>query len=168
MTQPSDTDLVVVPLELRLLGACGLWWYGNPIQLGTRKALALMAYLALQPSGATRSELCALLWPDSDETRARRSLRVELTRIYAQLDEGTVFSQADLLRLNPQAISCDIWELEAQLHQHRLEAALELYRGELLQGFHVLKSSAFEDWLQRERERLREVVISRALPGIAL
>lgn len=156
MSPPSDTPFGVAPLELRLLGACGLWWYGNPIQLGTRKALALMAYLALQPSGATRSELCALLWPDSDETRARRSLRVELTRVYAQLGEGLALSEGDVLRLNPEALHCDYWALEAHLKQHDSEAALELYRGELLQGFHVYQSPEFEEWLQRERDRLRE------------
>jgi predicted ATPase/DNA-binding SARP family transcriptional activator len=127
-----------------------------PLRLGTRKALAALAYLALQPSGATRSELCAVLWPDSDETQARRSLRVEMTRIYALLGGEVVLSEGDVLRLNSDRLRCDYWELEAHLSRRELQEALELYQGELLQGFHVLQSSAFEDWLQRERDRLRE------------
>lgn len=117
MTQSKSfrTDRVGAPLELRLLGVCGLWIRGLQARLGTRKALALLAYLALQPQGATRSELCTLLWPNSDEAQARRSLRVELTRIYALLGEGVVLGESDLLRLRVEALYCDLWELETRL-----------------------------------------------------
>src|SRR3989304_3470633 len=48
---------------------------GPPAEVLWRKHLALLAYLALSPARSrTRDHLLGLLWPESPEEKARRSL----------------------------------------------------------------------------------------------
>jgi DNA-binding SARP family transcriptional activator len=63
--------------QLRLFGEFSLEdSEGRPILLNLRKAEALIAYLALAPGqSSSRERLAALLWGDSDQGRARQSLR---------------------------------------------------------------------------------------------
>jgi DNA-binding SARP family transcriptional activator len=65
-------------LELRLLGLPVARRDGTPLPLRTKKALALLAYLATEGGTHRRAELAALLWPESDEKRARTTLRSAL------------------------------------------------------------------------------------------
>ena len=52
---------------------------GPLLVLPTRKAQALLAYLALTPGRAhPRDKLTALLWPETGDRRARHSLRQAL------------------------------------------------------------------------------------------
>lgn len=63
-------------LVLRLLGDFSAEISGHKISLATRKAKALIAYLALSDNARdTRERLVGLLWSESDEERARASLR---------------------------------------------------------------------------------------------
>src|ERR1700748_2863785 len=63
-------------LSLRLLGDFAAEVDGREISLTTRKARALTAYLALSDNAQdTRERLVGLLWSESDEERARASLR---------------------------------------------------------------------------------------------
>ena len=53
---------------------------GEPVPLSTKKAAALLAYLALHPGQAqARPKLAALLWGDRSEAQARDSLRQALS-----------------------------------------------------------------------------------------
>ncbi|MBC8078572.1 MAG: SARP family transcriptional regulator, partial [Chloroflexales bacterium] len=62
-------------LTIALLGAPQVWYGSTPVALDNRKALALLAYLALTGRAHSRDALAALLWPDSDATRGRAALR---------------------------------------------------------------------------------------------
>ncbi len=44
---------------------------GRPLRFGIKKALALLCYLAAEGRRYPRRELAELLWPKSDERRAR-------------------------------------------------------------------------------------------------
>ena len=50
---------------LRLFGAPRLEFGGEPAQLGRRKAMALLAYLAVTRSRHHRETLATMLWPES-------------------------------------------------------------------------------------------------------
>ena len=64
-------------VNLALLGGLRLQTDpGEPIPLSTKKAGALLAYLALHPGRArARPKLAALLWGNRTEVQARDSLR---------------------------------------------------------------------------------------------
>ena len=54
---------------------------GAPIEMDTRKATALLAYLSVTKEKHSRDSLLNLLWPEYDDTRARAALRRTLSTL---------------------------------------------------------------------------------------
>jgi DNA-binding SARP family transcriptional activator/tetratricopeptide (TPR) repeat protein len=136
---------------------------GAPLALPTRKARALLAFLAL-PVGRThsRERLATLLWGDMPDAQARGNLRQALSRIqrgWAGVAAPGLRFQGDAVALDPAVVEVDVAAFEALLADGRPEAlarAVERYGGDLLDGF-ALSEPGFEEWLTVERERLREL-----------
>ena len=131
------------------------------MRIPARKARALLAYLAFHPGGAhPRDRLTALLWPDVTDAQARQSLRQALAALRRALPKrGELVIDGDTVAVNPSRVDVDVARFErlfADGSRPRLEQAVALYGGDLLESFHV-KAPAFEDWLVSERERLREL-----------
>ena len=62
---------------------------GVETPLSSRKALAILVYLALQPARSeSRERIAALLWSDSGDEHARAALRQTLRRLKADLGRG--------------------------------------------------------------------------------
>ena len=60
------------------------------------------------------------------------------------------------LALDPSVVSCDARRFESLLAKGDLRAALEVYRGDFLDGFFVPGvSQEFEEWVAATRHRLR-------------
>jgi DNA-binding SARP family transcriptional activator len=68
-------------VTLTLLGSPTLAEDGVPIALPSRKALALLAYLAVTGTRHRRSAVAALFWPDSDRERSQNAMRYTLSLI---------------------------------------------------------------------------------------
>lgn len=129
----------------------------------TRKARALVAYLALRGArGQSREKLAELLWGNSAEEQARASLRQALSSIRKALNgSGTasLLADGDRISLPPMAIDLDVAKFErlvAEATPQALTQAAALYKGDLLDGF-SLKEDSFEAWIRSERERLRHL-----------
>src|SRR5262245_54973032 len=151
-------------LELVLLGGFQARLVpGGPIDLPTRKAKALLAFLAL-PAGKshTRDKLAALLWGDVPEAQARNSLPKALFWLRQALaDTDAVLADAETVELNPGAARIDASEFQRLVTEGSPEAlgrAADLYQGDLLAGL-TLREPPFEEWLTAERDRLREVLL---------
>ncbi|MEM5432078.1 BTAD domain-containing putative transcriptional regulator [Cupriavidus oxalaticus] len=138
---------------------------GTPIPLTARKARAVLAYLALQGRAQPRDKLAALCWAESNAEQARSSLRQALSAARRALDEaGThgqhvVLAEGDCVMLGE--ISVDVCEFEQCAREATpasLARAADLYRGDLLEGFHAA-APAFDHWLAIERERLRGMAL---------
>lgn len=132
---------------------------GDPIHLPTRKAQALLAYLATRPGEEQpRDKLTALLWGDRSDAQARDSLRHALTEIRKAVGSVTLRAREGNVALDLRGIEVDVAELHrlaAAGTPDALEQAAALYRGDLLEGF-AISEPPFEEWLVSERERLRE------------
>ena len=61
-------------LTIYLLGSPRFERNGENLNLDTRKASALIAYLAIAKQRQSRDALAALLWPEFDQTHARATL----------------------------------------------------------------------------------------------
>jgi DNA-binding SARP family transcriptional activator/TolB-like protein/Flp pilus assembly protein TadD len=125
--------------------------------LAQPKRVALLAYLGLaKPRGFhQRDTLIALFWPEHDAERARNSLSQSVHVLRQGLGAGTLVSRnGDALSLDWGDFWCDAVAFEDALDGGRLGDAVDLYRGELLEGFHVAGAPEFERWLEIERERL--------------
>jgi WD40 repeat protein/serine/threonine protein kinase/DNA-binding SARP family transcriptional activator len=147
-------------LEVRLLGQFDVKLAGAPVDIPSRPAQSLLAYLILNAGTAyRRGKLAGLLWPDVPEANARRSLRQALWHIRSVL-EGE--RDLDYLSVDEISIAFDsqsnYW-LDAAILDRRasedaspeeLISAVTVYHGELLPGF-------YEEWVVLERERLEAV-----------
>jgi DNA-binding SARP family transcriptional activator len=152
---------VVARLSLTLLGGFSMRSETGPaMELGARKARALLAYLAMQPGHlVSRDKIAALLWEDKPEAQARGSLRNTLSALRKDPDMADSFLiKGNLLAIAPAAVEVDalsFGRLVATGTNSALEKAVGLYQGELLEGFDP-RAPAFEDWLMAERGRLHE------------
>jgi predicted ATPase/DNA-binding SARP family transcriptional activator len=144
-------------LEIKLLGQFEVRIAGQPVELPSRPAQALLAYLALTPGRAHRREQVAgLLWPDSSEANARGYLRQALWRVRKELQPADPFVADDLTLTFIATSDCsvDVVELEREVTPETsaddLICSLSVYHGPLLPGFYY-------DWVQPERDRLQAV-----------
>jgi len=123
------------------------------------KRLGLLAYLCVASPRRfhRRDSLLALFWPDLDEEHARAALRRSLYFLRAELGANVVAGRGDdEVAVPEEALWCDATELERTLDQGDFERAVALYRGTLLDGLYVTgAASEYQDWLDRERTRLR-------------
>src|SRR5215813_8936588 len=153
-------------VDLRLLGGFrARLRHGPSLRVPTRKAQALLAYLAL-PCGVAhpRDKLAALLWGDMREGQARTNLRQTLFMLRKALPNGISESlriDAANVALEPAVVTVDVAAFERLVTQgtsDSLTQAADIYQGDLLQGLAV-REAPFEDWLMAERERLRELAL---------
>ena len=138
---------------------------GPPLRLRTRKAQALLAYLAM-PAGLphSRDKLAALLWGDRPLPQARGRFRetlFALRRALASAEPSCLAASGEAVALEGGAVAIDavtFTQLAAAGDVESLARAVDLYRGEFLEGL-VFRGTPFEDWLMAERERLRELAL---------
>ncbi len=125
--------------------------------LAQPKRAALLVYLALAtPRGPHRRDtLLAVFWPEQDAEHARNALSQAVHFLRRFLGgEVLVGSNGEGLGLEWKDFWCDAIAFEEALEAGRLSEALDQYRGELLEGFHVADAPQFEHWLDTERDRL--------------
>lgn len=148
-------------LELLLLGKPKLLRAGADIPLRRRKALALLAYLAVEGPSACRETLATLLWPELPRENSLASLRRVLVSLNRALDRRVLEATRQDVTL-PRNGDCFVDALaflellRPASPSHRqpcgpsrlsaLQEAVDLYQGDFLAGFTVTDSSEFEQW----------------------
>jgi DNA-binding SARP family transcriptional activator len=149
-------------IRLRTLGSIDLQSHDGKA-LGTvlaqPKRLALLVYLALaRPCGFHRRDrLLAMFWPEQDATHARDSLNQAIRFLRQALGSDVVVSRGtEEIGLDRTRFVCDAIDFQTAIDQGRDRDAIELYHGDFLDGFFVVDSRGFEEWVEAERARLRE------------
>jgi len=157
-------------LEISLLGGFQVHIDGLPLDpIPSRTARSLLAYLGINRDRThTRDLLAGMFWPDLPDSEARRQLSRALWHIHACIDQGNehrprhVVTAGGAVRLNPKAaIQLDTERFQQLLREAQsdsvvdpldeaqlLEAAVSLYKGDLLEGF-------YEDWALAARDAFR-------------
>jgi DNA-binding SARP family transcriptional activator len=159
-------------LALFLLGTPRIECNGENINLDTRKAIALIAYLAITQQRQSRDALAALLWPDYDQAHARAALRRTLSTLNKALAEPWLEIDREHVSLDfNAAIWVDVHEFRnylagCRLHNHSptevcsaclqpLSEAVALYDDDFLAGFSLRDSPNFDDWQLFQADTLR-------------
>lgn len=147
-------------IELHALGAIevdGLESSDAEALLAHPRWIGTLACILLPDRGEARrrEELTHLLWPSSDRSRGRLSLRAALHGLRRHLGHETIRSRGDELVVDRERLSCDVRAFETRLAQRRYGEALALYGGDLLPGLSIPGAPAFETWLSERRESLR-------------
>ncbi len=149
---------------LNLMGGIELRGQEGPADrlLSQPKRVALLAWLVLaSPRGQHRRDrLLPLLWPDSDEPRARNSLSQAIYHLRRELGAEVLPSRTpETIGVAHDRIECDALALERAAAAGDWRRVRALYRGDLLPGFFVSGAAEFERWLERERQRLQELAV---------
>lgn len=157
-------------LEIRLFGQLAIHRDGEPLSGLSSKATELLCYLLLQRErGHTREALASLLWPDTSDPLAKKYLRQAIWRLQSKMaSQDLLTMRAGWVRINPQAcLWLDVAEFERAYECHRdmpgqeltdrqaqtLEAAVVLYRGDLIESW-------YQDWCAYERDRLQLIYLA--------
>jgi len=136
----------------------------------------LFSYLLLHRTRPHRREaLTTLLWPDVPDVQSKRYLRKTVWQLQSALAQLTPPDAPSILHADPDwlqvSTAADAWLDVAQFEcayrlaedtageemepttAARVEAAVELYRGDLLEGW-------YQEWVLFERERLERIYLS--------
>jgi predicted ATPase/DNA-binding SARP family transcriptional activator len=167
----SAGDKRVFRTTISLLGAPRIEHDGVPIEVDTRKAIALASFLAVTRRGHTRDALAGLLWPEYNQSRARAALRRTLSSLGKAREEGWLLTDRENVNLAHEALGVDVVRFDDLLarcktHGHPesevcpeclppLTEAVELYRDDFMAGFGLRDSVAFDDWQFFQSESLR-------------
>ena len=149
-------------VTLRLLGGFAIEAnVGRPIPISvrSRKARALLAFLAMKPDyRARREELATLFWGDNPDALARHSLRqcLILLRQDLCLASDILLVDREAIGLRAQFLSVDartFTSLARSTALDELTRAAELWRGPFLPDL-ALDIEEFDTWHRHQAERL--------------
>ena len=146
-----------VMLHLKTLGGFELidTTDGAPVRLmGPQKPLAMLAYIALAPGRrVTRDHLVDLLWQNLEVERGRRTLRQTLFSLRQKL--GDVLGSDGEYVVLTAPITVDCQQFDEALEREALDDAWARYTGPFVADFATPGSAAFEQWCDRQRDRLQ-------------
>ena len=141
--------------HLRTLGGLALNRDGKPLDGAPRKALALLAVIAANPTkGVARDRLMVLLWPESDTEHARGALKQTLHVLRQLLGSPDALLGNTELRLNPEVVTSDISAFVDAIVEGNPAEGLRHYGGPFLDGVHIESSAEFQRWAEETREDL--------------
>jgi DNA-binding SARP family transcriptional activator len=150
-------------LKLVLLGRPQILLHGEPItKLRSRKAQALLFYLAVMGQRHSREALAGLLWSDMDEDKARSNLRVEISKnLRPYLNDFLHIQKYTMAMESASNVDCDVAVFlllvkKPQPTLQELITAVDLYRGDFLEDFNLLDAPLFDQWVQEQRAYLRD------------
>ncbi len=158
-------------VRIYLFGMPKIEYREQVIKIERRKALALVAFLALHDQPQSRDVAAELLWTDQDEDHARSSLRTTLRALTTPILVEWIQADRSLLALKPDVVWVDVTAFTALLAQSRahdhepdtvceqcaelFKQAAALYRGDFLAGFHIDTSAEYDAWQFTQQEWLR-------------
>lgn len=146
------------------------YFFGSPcvesegalVEFDTRKAVALLAYLAATGRPHRRDSLAALLWPDYSQANARAALRRTISVLNKGLAGQGLLIQREEIGLLSQQVYVDLHEFErlrsagpAEQRYPALAQAAAVYRADFLEGFGLRDSLEFDDWQYQAAEQYR-------------
>jgi DNA-binding SARP family transcriptional activator len=164
-------------LRLAVFGTPEVFHDERRLSFALHKAEALLLYLGVEGGMHSRSQLAALLWPDSEPSTARNALRNALALLRSLLADvpaaghSHLLLEQELLGLNPQApLERDLdvvqraWKavhgLAAAPPEEQREAlistvqhAISLVRGPFLDGFWLREETAFDEWHEQQQRQ---------------
>ncbi len=146
---------------MRLLGPPRIERDGKPVSVDTRKAIALLAYLAMERRPVGREEIAALLWPEAEHGRGRAALRRTLSALTTALDGCGLVIEGDSLAVDTTSVSIDVdgfRRLVEAADVDSLREAVALHRGEFLAGFGLRDSVDFDEWQIVATEDVRRLL----------
>lgn len=148
-------------LECKLFGLPKIYENGKEIILPISKMSGVLYYLLVKKS-ATRDELCGLFWSESNDTRAKASLRNVLHKIRKLFKEDILLSNnRTIISLNEKInIRIDIDNFDSNPLEN-----LAKY-DEFLSSFYLKGAYRFEEWVFELQEYYKRTYIDNYIKKI--
>ena len=152
-----------MPFKAQLFGGFRLFSScGREIEIGNRRARALLALLLLEPGEPlARDYICKLLWSGRFEAQARASLRqclLALSRIFEEFGSPILKASRTEICIPEGLVSTDLGDLEAALTAGDVEEICanlrEIGARPLLEQLHFGRD--FEAWLAIRRNKIEQ------------
>jgi DNA-binding SARP family transcriptional activator len=157
-------------LEIRLFGGLEIRHAGEAVTaFVSNKAPALLAYLAVTQRPCQRDALAALFWGEMGDADAKNNLRQALTSLRKTLEPCLDINRDTVALRDGPSLFVDVpaflaavrrREADPAADRARLQRAVDLYRGDFLEGFLVREAPDFEDWVIAQRTRYRELAFT--------
>ena len=165
-------------LALHFLGSPLIELQGVPVVIVRRKAIALLAYLAVTKRRRSREHLANLFWPDGDAAKRAGSLRSALWELNQSIgDEWLDADRASLGLRAGASLWVDVDRFQQLLPPPRaaggdreaarpapdlahVTEAVALYRGDFLQALNLRDCLEIVQWQSSQAERFRRQVIT--------
>ncbi|MBX3014212.1 MAG: tetratricopeptide repeat protein [Caldilineaceae bacterium] len=170
-------------LQLQLFGGLQIRQNEEIVtELVSRKADALLAYVACTQRVHAREILADFLWENRSQTQAAGNLRVVLNSLRANLSPFVAITRHTVALKRESDVWVDVLAFEQYVRPlsernaatgalaatlvEALEKAAALYQGEFLDGFFLRQAPLFDEWARIERERLHILAVN-ALQALA-
>jgi DNA-binding SARP family transcriptional activator len=173
--------------SLHLFGPPILECDGTVVEVGRRKAMALLVFLAVSEQVHSRDALATLFWSHHGQRQARANLRRALFDLNHILGEGMIAVEretialvhGDHLRVDTRRFRRLVSTAHCPDHEFEqicsiclpiLIEATELYRRDFLLGFSLADSNEFDTWQLYEADKLRRelaAILRRLVHGFA-
>ena len=108
----------------------------EPLHFRSKRATALLGYLAAEKRPISRAFLARLLWPDHSQSKGRTSLRRELYSLTQLLPNCWQLDRQAVAFVPSKDIDVDIYMLLEIENQEKWKQAADLISGEFLEGFY--------------------------------
>src|SRR5206468_1764679 len=139
---------------------------GTPLTvLASHKGQALLCYLAVTRRPHSRAALAGLLWPELPEADARTNLRTALAKLHKVVAPHLSVTRETVGFNSTIPYWLDVERFLDALRRAAatpapaavaaLREAVDLFRGDFLEGFYIRDAVAFEEWALGERQYLR-------------
>lgn len=166
---PSQTPVV----RVHTLGRLGVEAPSGEVRAILRqpKRFALLTYLTLATKGGfcRRDAVVAVFWPELDQDHARGALRNALYFLRKELEHDVLHTEGDeAIRIDSAKVWCDAVAFDDAVRSGTYESAMELYRGDFLDGFHLNGSTQFDEWRGNRQREFRRQAVTAALELAAL
>lgn len=143
----------ILVIEISFLGFPKVFVDKKRIYFPYKKAEALFYYLYFEKS-SLRNNLTEMFWSDFDDESARKNLRDAIYNIKKTFG-------FDIL-ISPRQTSITFnnkYEVKSDIDGFSKDSALNLYKGDFLEGFLVKDCYSFEEWLREKREYYKGIYI---------
>jgi DNA-binding SARP family transcriptional activator len=163
-------------LQLSLLGTPEVTHGERTLTFSTRKALALLVYLAVEGGMHPRKTLSESFWPELDAEHGRAALRATLLELRKLLERShgpgerphllverdtlgfdhgsTLFLDLSFVESASKQVGQPLADQVSEELLAKLEQATHLVRGPFLASFTLRDSQFFDDWTRQQREYL--------------
>ncbi|MEM7415332.1 MAG: SUMF1/EgtB/PvdO family nonheme iron enzyme [Gemmatimonadota bacterium] len=129
------------------------------------KSLGVLVFLAVESREGfvRRDRVVGMFWPDLDHKRARAALRNVVYQLRRALPPGAIDAEGDeMLRVDPAIVRTDAVDFERAVDRGATDAALDLYRGDFMPGFHLHGASEFDAWRDGVERTYRRTALAGA------